>query len=54
MSHAGGMRTILHVIDEGALLLLAVLLFPVAILLAGVPLALLVRLVLAIAHRILG
>ena len=44
-------RTILGLLDDAALLLLIALLFPVVILLIGMPLALLVRLVTAIMQR---
>jgi hypothetical protein len=44
-------RTFLGLLDDAALLLLIALLFPVLILLIGMPVALLVRLMMAIAHR---
>lgn len=45
-------RSRLGMLDDAALLLLIALLFPVLILLIGMPVALLVRLVAAIAHRL--
>ena len=44
-------RIIVGLLDDGALLLLIALLFPVVILLVGMPLALLVRLATAVVQR---
>ena len=44
-------RTALGLVDDVVLLLLAVVLLPVIIILAGAPIALFVRLLMAIAHR---
>jgi hypothetical protein len=43
--------TVLGLADDLVLLVLAVILLPLVIILAGAPIALLVRLVMAIAHR---
>ena len=44
--------TVLGLVDDVALLLLAVILLPLIIILAGVPIALLVRIVREILHRL--
>lgn len=46
------LRTLLGLVDDGVLLLLVVLLFPLVILLVGTPVALFVRLLIEIAHRL--
>jgi hypothetical protein len=46
------LRNILGLLDDAMLLLLVVLLFPLLILLIGTPVALLVRLLIEIAHRL--
>jgi hypothetical protein len=48
----GQLRTILGFLDDGVLLLLVVLLFPLGILLVGTPVALLVRVLIQIARRL--
>ena len=46
-----GFHKIVGLVDDAVLLLLAVFLFPLIILLVGAPIALLVRVVIEIAHR---
>ncbi len=46
------LRNILGLVDDAVLLLLVVLLFPLAILLIGTPVALFVRLLIEIARRL--
>lgn len=51
---ASTIRKIREIFGQAVLLLLAVYLFPVIILLVGTPIALFLRIVIEIAHRIIG